>query len=79
MRLNPTKCAFGLSSGKFLGFMANQRGIEINPKKIQALVNMKSLKNVKEIQRLTGQVAALNRFVSQATDKCVSFFKAFKK
>ena len=79
MRLNPAKCAFGVSSGKFLGFMVNQRGTKINPEKIQALVNMKSPKNVKEIQRLTGQVAALNRFVSRATDKCLPFFKALRK
>ena len=74
MRLNPAKCAFGVSSRKFLGFMVNQRGTEINPEKIQALVNMKSPKNVKEIQRLMGQVAALNHFVSRAADKCLPFF-----
>lgn len=79
MRLNLAKCAFSVSSGKILGFMVNQRGIEINPEKIQALVNMKSPKSVKEIQRLTGQVAALNRFVSRATDKCLPFFKALRK
>ena len=50
MKLKPTKCAFGVASGKFLGFMVNQRGIEVNPEKIQALVNIKSPKNVKEIQ-----------------------------
>ena len=47
MHLNPTKCAFSVSSGKFFGFMVNQRSIEINPQKIQALVTMKSPKNIK--------------------------------
>ena len=42
MKLNPAKCAFGVSSGKFLGFMVNERGIEANPKKIQALLDMQS-------------------------------------
>ena len=79
MRLNPAKGAFGVLLGKFIGFMVNQRGIEINPEKIKALVNIKSPKNVKEIQRLTGQVATLNRFVSRATDKCLPFFKALRK
>lgn len=49
MRLNPANCVFGVSYGKFHEFIVNQRGIEINPEKIQALVSMKSPKNVKEI------------------------------
>ena len=49
MKLNPSKCAFGVSSGKFLGFMVSYRGIEANPNKIQAILNMESPKNVKEV------------------------------
>ena len=64
MRLNPKKCAFGVASGKFLGFMVNQRGIEANPDKIRAILEMASPKNIKDVQRLTGRIAALNRFVS---------------
>ncbi|XP_050247037.1 uncharacterized protein LOC126694685 [Quercus robur] len=75
MKLNPSKCAFGVSSGKFLGFMVSHRGIEANPDKIQAILDMKPPQNTKEIQSLTGRVAALNRFVSKATDKCLPFFK----
>ncbi|CAL9021010.1 unnamed protein product [Prunus brigantina] len=78
MRLNPTKCAFGLSSGKFLGFMISQRGIEANPEKIKAIIDMETPKTQKDIQSLTGRVAALTRFISRATDKCVPFFKALK-
>ena len=59
--------------------MVNKRGIEINPEKVQVLVNMKSLKTVKGTQRLTRVVAALNRFISQAINKCLSLFKAIKK
>lgn len=59
--------------------MVNKRGIEINPEKVQVLVNMKSLKTVKETQRLTRVEASLNRFISQATDKCFSLFKAIRK
>ncbi|XP_058216700.1 uncharacterized protein LOC131327565 [Rhododendron vialii] len=64
---------------KFLGFMVSQRGIEANPEKIQAILTMRSPQNIKEVQKLTGRVAALNRFISQATDKCQAFFKVLKK
>ena len=79
MRLNPNKCAFGVSSGKFLGFMVLHRGIEANSDKIQAILNMKPPQNVKEVQSLIGRVVALNRFVSKAIDKCLPFFKVLKK
>ena len=79
MKLNPSKCAFRVSSGKFLGFMVSQRGIEANPNKIQAILDMEPSKNIKEVQSLTGRVAALNRFVSKATDKCLPFFKVLRK
>ena len=60
MKLNPLKCAFGVESGKFLGFMVNQRGIEANPKKKKALLEMKSPKIPKEVMSLVGRVAALS-------------------
>ncbi|CAL9025339.1 unnamed protein product [Prunus brigantina] len=78
MRLNPTKCAFGVASGKFLGFMISQRGIEANPEKIKAILDMAIPKTIKDIQSLTGRVAALTRFISKATDRCAPFFKALK-
>ena len=79
MKLNPAKCVFGVASGKFLGFMVSQRGIEVNPEKVQAIINMTSPKIVKEVQKLTGRIAALNRFVSRAIDKCLPFFKTLKQ
>ena len=54
MRLNPDKCAFRVSSGKFLGFMVSHRGIEVNPDKIQEILDMKPPQNVKEVQSLIG-------------------------
>ncbi|KAM1656066.1 hypothetical protein ACFX2K_008255 [Malus domestica] len=78
MRLNPNKCAFGVGSGKFLGFMISQRGIEANPEKIKAILDMKEPITSKDIQSLTGKVAALTRFISKATDRCAPFFKALK-
>ncbi len=75
MKLNPKKCVFGVTSGKFLGFLVDERGIEANPDKIQAILNMSSQNSVKEVQRLTGCLAALGRFLSKSGDKCHSFFQ----
>ena len=79
MNLNPSKCAFGVSSGKFLGFMVSHMGIEANPDKIQAILDMKPPQNVKEVQSLTERVVALNRFVSKTIYKCLPFFRVLKK
>ena len=78
MKLNPLKCAFGVSSGKFLGFMVNQRGIEANPEKIKALLEVRSPKKPKEVISLIGRVAALSWFVSRATDRRAPFFDVLK-
>ena len=54
MKLNPSKCAFGVALGKFLGFMVSHRGIEANPEKIKSILDMKPSQNIKEIQSFTG-------------------------
>ena len=59
MRLNPAKCAFGVSVEKFLGFIVNSRGIEANPDMIKVVLDMLPPSNIKEIQRQTGRIAAL--------------------
>ncbi|XP_057503539.1 uncharacterized protein LOC130787093 [Actinidia eriantha] len=79
MMLNPSKCIFGVSSGKFLGFLVTKRGIEANPDQIRALVAMSSSRNIREVQQLTSRVAALNRFVSKSADKCLPFFRILRK
>ena len=79
IKLNPGKCAFGVTAGKFLRFMVSQRGIEANPDKIRAIIEMAPPKNVKEVQSLNGKIAVLNRFVSRATNKCLPFFCTLKK
>ena len=79
LKLNPGKCAFKVTAGKFLGFMVSQQGIEANPDKIWAIIEMKPSRNVKEVQSLNGKVAVLNRFMSRATDKCLPFFRTLKK
>ena len=79
MKLNLNKCVFGVTAGNFLGFMVSQKGIEVDPKKIQAIMELAPPKMVKEVQSLNGKVVALNRFLSRATDKYLSFFRTLKK
>ena len=79
MKLNPTKCAFGVSVGKFLGFIVNSHRIEANLDKIRVVLNMRPPLNTKEVQRLIRRIAALSRFVSKSSDKCQPFFQIMKK
>ena len=79
IKLNPNKCVFGVSSGKFLDFLVSQWGVKANPDKIQAMLEMPPPKNIMEVQSLNNRVATLNKFVSRAIDKCLSFFKTLKK
>lgn len=74
MKLNLRKCAFGVSSGKFLGYMVNNRGIEVNSKKIQAIIDMRALARSREVQSLTERIVSFSRFVSKSTDRCKPFF-----
>ena len=78
MKLNPTKCAFGVSAGRFLGFMMTQRGIEANPSHLKAILESPAPSSKKEVQRLTSRLATLGRFISQFTDRLKSFFTALR-
>ena len=62
-----------------MGFMVSQRGIEVNPKKIRAIMELEPPKTIKEVQSLNGKIVALNRFVSKAMDKCLPFFHILRK
>ncbi|CAH9090598.1 unnamed protein product [Cuscuta epithymum] len=79
LRLNPKKCTFGVQGGKFLGYLVSRRGIEVNPEKIQAIINMEPPRNIKEVQRLMGRLAALNRFLSKSAEKSLPFFQIMRK
>ena len=60
LRLNASKCSFGVGSRKFLGYMVTHRGIEVNPDQIKAINSLQPPRNPKEVQKLTGMTAALN-------------------
>jgi len=79
MRLNPEKCVFRVPTGKFLGFMLTDRGIEANPDKCAAIAEMKSPRNLKEIQRLVGRLTSLARFLPKLTEKIKLILMIMKK
>ena len=79
MKPNPSKCVFGVTAGKFLGFMVSHRGIEVNPEKVQTIMELEPPKTAKEVQSLNGKIATLSRFISKATDKCLLFFRTLRK
>jgi len=79
LKLNPEKCVFGVEAGMFLGFMLTERGIEANPDKCAAIIAMRSSASVKEVQQLTGCMAALSRFVSADGDKGHPYFQCLKR
>ena len=74
LRLNAEKCTFGVGVGKFLGYLITNRGIEINLDQIEAVKHLKPLSNLKEVQILTGMLAALNRLISKFVDRCRPFY-----
>ena len=79
MRLNPAKCAFGVSSGQFLGHIVIKRGIEANPTQLEFISGLDTPKSVRDVQRLIGKIAALSRFISRMSDRYEPFFKSIKK
>ena len=70
---------FWVQSGKFLGYLVSKRGIEANPSQIKAVLDIPSPKCVKDVQRLTGKIAALTRFISKSSERCQPFFDILKK
>jgi hypothetical protein len=75
LKLNPEKCIFDIRKGQLLGCMVSKQGIQANPQKIEALRRMQPPSNTKEVQRLTGRIALLNRFISKAVERSLLFFK----
>ena len=79
LRLNASKCSFGVGSGKFMGYMVTHRGIEVNLDQIKAISNLQLPRNSKEVQKLTGMTAALNQFISRSADRYIPFFLLMNK
>ena len=78
MKLNPEKCVFSVPSGKLLDFIVSNRGIEANPVKIRALSQLAIPTDLKQIQKLTGCVAALSRFIFRLGEKALPLYRLLR-
>ncbi|GJW77128.1 reverse transcriptase domain-containing protein [Tanacetum coccineum] len=79
MKLNPKKCAFGMREGTFLGYKVDADGLRVCPDKVEAVLNLPSPRCLKDVQKLNGKLASLNRFLSKSAEKSLPFFKTLKK
>ena len=79
LKMNPLKCAFGVTSGKFLGFIVHHRGIEIDQSKIKAIQEIPEPKNLRELRGLQGRLAYIRRFISNLAGRCHPFSHLMKK
>uniref|UniRef100_A0A2N9ITV2 Uncharacterized protein n=1 Tax=Fagus sylvatica TaxID=28930 RepID=A0A2N9ITV2_FAGSY len=79
LKMNPLKCAFGVTSGKFLGFIIRHRGIEVDQSKIDAIQRMPEPKNLRELRSLQGHLAYIRRFISNLAGRCQPFSRLMKK
>ena len=79
LRLNASKCSFGVGLGNFLAYMVTHRGIEVKIDQIKAINNLQPPRNPKELQKLTGMMAILNRFISRSIERCKPFFLLLHK
>jgi hypothetical protein len=79
IKLNPKKYSFGVPTGQLLGYLISERGIEGNPEKIQAIINMQPPKTLRHVQQLTGRLASLSRFISKLGKKALPFYWLLRK
>ncbi|RVW82849.1 Retrovirus-related Pol polyprotein from transposon 17.6 [Vitis vinifera] len=79
LRLNPKKCTFGVTSGKLLGHIVSERGIEVDPDKIKAILDMPAPKTEKEIRGFLGRLQYISRFIARLTDICEPIFRLLRK
>ena len=77
--LNPNKCVFGVDRGKFLGLMLTQRGIEANPEKCMAIIDMRNPTTIKEVQRLIGHLTVISRFLPELVEQTQPIVQLLKK
>lgn len=78
LKMNPNKCAFGVSAGEFLGFMVHEKGIEIGKKSIDAINKVVAPTNKTELQSLIGKINFIRRFISNLSDKIQPFSALLK-
>ena len=78
MKLNLKKCTFGVETGRFLGYMITNEGMQANLEMVQSIINMASLKTLREVQALNGKLATLGSFLAKSAERSLPFFKTLK-
>jgi hypothetical protein len=78
LRLDPEKCVVGIHKGEVLGCLVSTKGVEVIPDKIKALIEMQDPISMKDVQKLTGRVGALNRFIPRAAERSLPFFQVLR-
>ena len=78
LRLDPKKCTFGVTSRKLLGYMVSERGIEANPDKIRAILDMPGPRTEREIRGFLGRLQYISRFIARLTDICEPIFQLLR-
>jgi hypothetical protein len=78
LKLNPEKCVFGIQRGRVLDCLESVKGIEANPNKINTIVHMKPPQSKKVVQRLTGRITALNKFMAKLVERSLPFFNVLR-
>ncbi|PKI78942.1 hypothetical protein CRG98_000654 [Punica granatum] len=79
LRLNPTKCTFSVRSGKLLGFVVSERGMEVDPDKVKAIRELPPPSSVREVRGFLGRLNYIARFITNLTDKCQPLFRLLRK
>ena len=79
LRLNPNKCTFGVRSGKLLGFIVSEKGIEVDPAKVKAIQEMPEPRTEKQVRGFLGRLNYIARFISHLTATCEPIFKLLRK
>ena len=79
LRLNPKKCTFGVTSEKLLGHIVSERGIEVDPEKIRAILDMPTPRTEKEIRGFLGRLQYISRFIARLTNICEPIFRLLRK
>ena len=78
MKLDPKKRVFGIKSGKFLGYLVSQRGIDANLEKVQVVIDLAEPQSRHVVMKLIGRMTALSRFISKSAERIMPFFKVLK-
>ncbi|PKI53830.1 hypothetical protein CRG98_025771 [Punica granatum] len=79
LRLNSAKCTFGVKSGKLLGFVVSEKGIEVDPDKVKAIMELHPPSTVCKVRSFLGRLSYIEHFIANLTEKCQPLFRLLRK